>query len=123
MGQELSACDILHAFGGTLYSSFGAHVYRRKTRADGTALLQATGEFDADSSGCLRQALSDARDTGADCVQLDLSAVTFGDSVFVHVLAHASTDSARLVLAGPLPGPLNRLFDLTGTTRVFHFDT
>ncbi|MGW6414882.1 STAS domain-containing protein [Streptomyces sp. NPDC055055] len=116
--------DVLHvcAAGGHIYSApGGAGVYRRTTRFDGIAQLEAAGEFDVDSVGCLRQALSDAAAEDATCVQLDVSAVTFGDSSFLHVLVRARNDTDRLVLIGPVPHQLSRLFHLTGTTRLFHF--
>ncbi|MFI1654830.1 STAS domain-containing protein [Streptomyces sp. NPDC020472] len=112
------------AVGGHLYSApGGTSVYRRATRYDGTALLKASGEFDLDSTGCLRQALADARNDGATRIRLDLTTVTFGDSSFLHTLVHANTAPTRLVLVGPLPRPLRHLFDLTGTTPLFHIDT
>ncbi|WP_369149132.1 STAS domain-containing protein [Streptomyces sp. R44] len=100
----------------------GASVYRQATRYDGTARLQASGEFDVDSVECLRRALADAHRDGATRIRLDLASVTFGDSSFLHVLVRAHSAFGTLVLARPLPAHLRRLFDLTGTTKMFHFE-
>ncbi|MFB7234982.1 STAS domain-containing protein [Streptomyces sp. NPDC056269] len=108
---------------GHIYSApGGAGVYRQVTGPDGTALLQATGEFDTDSVTCLRQALADAIDEGATRVRIDLTTIAFGDVTLVDILLHAQQGPARVVLAGPLPGHLRRLFELTGTTGLFHVE-
>lgn len=116
--------DVMHTPGGDghhFYSALGgAGVHRRTTRPDGTAVLVASGELDLDSVGCLRQALTDARNDGATRILLDLSGVTFGDSTFLNVLLTARSKPGQLTLAEPLPDHLRRLFDLTGTTRLFH---
>ncbi|GAA3398622.1 STAS domain-containing protein [Streptomyces roseoviridis] len=85
----------------------------------GTWLLCAAGEFDSDSVGALHEALGDARRAGAERILLDLSRVTFGDSVFLHELLKAHDGPGRLVLVGPLTGQVRRLFELTGTLRLF----
>ncbi|MEU6978961.1 STAS domain-containing protein [Streptomyces sp. NPDC046371] len=104
-----------------LYSAPGrAGVHRRATRPDGTAVLTASGELDLDSVGCLRQALTDARNDGATRILLDLTAVTFGDSTFLNTLLTARNKPGQLILTGPLPDHLRHLFDLTGATRLFH---
>ncbi|MGW6418533.1 STAS domain-containing protein [Streptomyces sp. NPDC055055] len=84
------------------------------------AELEPSGEFDMDSIGSLPCALSDAYGDGATCLQLDISAPTFGDSSFLNALIHARSGTARLVLVGPVPDRLRHLFDLTGAT-LFHF--
>ncbi|MEV5969612.1 STAS domain-containing protein [Streptomyces sp. NPDC051921] len=110
------------ADGRHLYSApGGTSVHRQPTRPDGTAMLRASGEFDLESVGCLRQALTDARNAGGTRVLLDLSGIAFGDSSFLHTLVTARNGPGRLVLVGPLPDHLRRLFDLTGTTRLFDF--
>ncbi|MER7538374.1 STAS domain-containing protein [Streptomyces sp. NPDC097704] len=96
-------------FGGRLSSAPGADAYRRAPpRLDGTVLLRASGEFDRASVGCLRQALKDARHDAAARILLDLTAVTFGDSAFLHTLLTARRNPVRPVLVGPLPGHLRR---------------
>ncbi|MFC9593886.1 STAS domain-containing protein [Streptomyces sp. NPDC056944] len=107
---------------GHHYRSPGeASVYRQPTRPDGTAVLQAAGEFDLDSVGCLRQAQADARYEGATRIVLDVSGVTFGDSSFLHTLVAALRAPGRLILRGPVPHHLRQLFTLTGTTHLFQF--
>ncbi|WP_052498850.1 STAS domain-containing protein [Streptomyces vietnamensis] len=111
------------AVGGHLYSGpDGTSVYRQATRHDGTAHLQATGEFDMDSADCLRRALADARNDGATLIRLDLTSVAFGDSSFLHVLVRAHRSPGTLILTGPLPHHLRHLFVLTDTTHLFHFE-
>ncbi|MGW6414811.1 STAS domain-containing protein [Streptomyces sp. NPDC055055] len=122
--DHVTVSDIVHtsAAEGRLYNvPGGASVYRRTTRNDGIAELEASGEFDMDSIGSLPRALSDAYADGATCIQLDISAVTFGDSSFLNALIRARSGTARLVLVGPVPDQLAHLFDLTGATALFHF--
>ncbi|MEU5922061.1 STAS domain-containing protein, partial [Streptomyces sp. NPDC047141] len=76
-------------------TSTGDHVYRWRTRFDGTAILRASGEFDTDHVDCLTRALADARNDGATRIRLDLSGVTFGDSTFLNTLLRGA----------PPPGP------------------
>ncbi|MFF3775816.1 STAS domain-containing protein [Streptomyces sp. NPDC002232] len=119
-------CEVLFTQvpSGQVYSApGGAGVYRQVTGPDGTALVQATGEFDTDSVACLRQAFADAIDEGATCLRVDLTAIAFGDVALVDALLHAQDGPARLVLVGPLSGYLRRLFELTGTTDLFHVET
>ncbi|MFB6634893.1 STAS domain-containing protein [Streptomyces sp. NPDC056362] len=118
-------CEVLFTQvpSGHVYSApGGAGVYRQVTGPDGTALLQATGEFDTDSVSCLRQAVADALDDGATCVRIDLTSIAFGDVALVDALLRAQGGAARIVLGGPLPGHLRRLFELTGTTGLFHVE-
>ncbi|MFD8211493.1 STAS domain-containing protein [Streptomyces sp. NPDC059695] len=91
----------------------------KTTGPGGTALLQATGEFDTDSVTCLHQALADAIDEGATCLRVDLASIAFGDVALVDTLLRAQEGPARLVMVGPLSGYLRRLFELTGTTGLF----
>ncbi|MFB6633618.1 STAS domain-containing protein [Streptomyces sp. NPDC056362] len=125
-GDEFADCDdvlFTHVPSGEVYSApGGAGMYRQMTGPDGTALLQATGEYDTDSVTCLRQALADALDEGATCVRIDLTTIAFGDVSLVDTLLHARNGAAGIVLAGPLPSHLRRLFELTGTTDLFHVE-
>ncbi|MFF8513083.1 STAS domain-containing protein [Streptomyces sp. NPDC015492] len=116
---------VLHASvgAGHFYSApGGAHVSRQDAGPDGTAELAADGEFDMDSTGCLRQALSDACAQGASRIRLDVGAVAFADSTFLHVLLRAREGHAPLVLVGPVPHHLHQLLDLTGTAHLFSYD-
>ncbi|MEE1820025.1 STAS domain-containing protein [Streptomyces sp. SP18ES09] len=118
-------CEVLSTQvpGGEVYSApGGAGVYRQTTGSDGTAPLQATGEFDTDSVTCLRQALADAIADGATCVRVDLTSITFGDIALVDTLLHAQEGPVRLALAGPLPRHVRHLLELTGTTGLFHVE-
>ncbi|MER7623123.1 STAS domain-containing protein [Streptomyces sp. NPDC126503] len=89
----------------------------------GTVVLTASGEFDSECAGCLREALADAGRAASVCTFLDVSRVTFGDSSFLYELLTAHGSHPRLVLVGPLPSQLRRLFEITGTHRLFHFAT
>ncbi|MEU2657242.1 hypothetical protein ABZ615_18175 [Streptomyces sp. NPDC007325] len=51
--------------------------------------------------------------------RVDLAAVRFGDSAFVHELTGARSRPERHILIGPLPGPIARLLDVTGTRQAF----
>ncbi|MET9949922.1 STAS domain-containing protein [Streptomyces sp. NPDC006339] len=97
-----------------------ARVQYEATGSASTWLLCASGEFDGDTVRALREALADARDAGAERILLDLSRVTFGDSSFLHELLKAHYGPGRLVLVGPLGSQVRRLFELTGTLRLFH---
>ncbi|MGW2305879.1 STAS domain-containing protein [Streptomyces sp. NPDC001809] len=117
---------VLHASTGEghIYSApGGAGVYRQVTRPDGTAHLVASGEFDMDSSPCLQRALADARADGATSVHLDVAAVAFGDSTFLHVLGRAHHELRHVTLTGSVPHHLRQLLDLTGTADLFHYAT
>ncbi|SEE25795.1 anti-anti-sigma factor [Streptomyces sp. TLI_105] len=48
---------------------------------------------------------------------LDMSSVTFADSSLLNVLLSIRC-SGRLVLAGPLPDQLDRLFEMTGAQTI-----
>ncbi|WP_234315259.1 STAS domain-containing protein [Streptomyces globisporus] len=97
-----------------------AQVRRENTGSAATWLLSASGEFDVDTIDCLHDALTAARKAHAERILLDLADVVFGDSTFLHELVRAHRGPSRLVLVGPLPGRLRRLFELTGTYPLFH---
>ncbi|MEU6882479.1 STAS domain-containing protein [Streptomyces sp. NPDC046712] len=82
-------------------------------------VLRASGEFDLETVGCLQLALHAVPQTPAGRTVIDVSGVTFGDSSFLHVLIGAHFQQNRLTIAGPLPTELRRLFELTGTLRMF----
>ncbi|MER7540810.1 STAS domain-containing protein [Streptomyces sp. NPDC097704] len=95
-------------------------VVREPSRDPGIVVLSATGEFDMDTVPCLHEALADARHAGAQQTVLDISQVGFGGSSFLHELLAAHFSHRRLILVGPIPHQLRRLFVLTGTLRLFH---
>ncbi|MET9434960.1 STAS domain-containing protein [Streptomyces sp. NPDC006551] len=98
-----------------------ARVIRSPGVVPGVCVLRASGEFDIDTVSCLRQALAESRAAGDARTVLDLSRVGFGDSTFLHLLVAAHYQQERLVLAGPLPHHLRRLFLLTGVEKVLDF--
>ncbi|MFE5618301.1 STAS domain-containing protein [Streptomyces sp. NPDC056524] len=83
-------------------------------------MLHLIGEFDADTVGCLREAIESVRSSRTERMLLDLTEVTFGDAAFVQELADAHGQLGRLVLIGPLTSPVGRLLDVTGTRGRFH---
>ncbi|BAU84424.1 hypothetical protein SLA_3516 [Streptomyces laurentii] len=96
-----------------------ARVERAGSETPSTWFLRAAGEFDSDTVPCLREALGDARRDDAERILLDVSRVGFGDSTFLDALVEARRGPAGLVLVGPLPFQIRRLFEITGTLRLF----
>ncbi|MFJ4970203.1 STAS domain-containing protein [Streptomyces sp. NPDC088755] len=98
---------------------------------DGAVVVRVRGQQDGDSEGLpvLKEILEEAAGgTDAKHTVLDLSATGFVDSSFLHLLLNARHDYARtgkaLVIAGPLPVGVRRLFEVTGTAGAFtHADT
>ncbi|MEV6551043.1 STAS domain-containing protein [Streptomyces sp. NPDC051597] len=80
-----------------------------------TQLVQVTGEVDIETAPALEYALLCAREQR---IVVDLSGCGFGDCALLTVLLRARR-RGELVLAGPLPAQLQRLFDLTGATTAF----
>ncbi|MFK8906148.1 STAS domain-containing protein [Streptomyces sp. YS-3] len=80
-----------------------------------TALVRVFGDVDIETAPVLDYALLCA---GAQRVVVDLSGCGFGDCALLTVLLRARRRS-ELVLVGPLPTRIQRLFDLTGTTSAF----
>lgn len=65
----------------------------------------------------------DARRDDAERILLDVSQVGFGDSTFLHALGEGRREPAGLILVGPLPSQIRRLFEITGTLRLFPLAT
>ncbi|MFE5538528.1 STAS domain-containing protein [Streptomyces sp. NPDC056519] len=80
-------------------------------------LIHLRGEFDADTAHLVSDAIRAWR---VDRTVIDLSGVSFADSSLLHTLLDARTGH-HLVLAGPLPHQLDRLFTITGTRPLFTF--
>lgn len=97
-----------------------ARVRYAPTGCPTTAVLHLSGEFDADTAGCLREAIDWVRSSRTERLLLDLTEVTFGDAAFVQELADTHDLPGRLVLIGPLTSPVRRLLDVTGTRHRFH---
>jgi anti-anti-sigma factor len=87
-------------------------------RFDGRrAVLAVAGEVDLATVRELRAALEDGLATDAEELWLDLGATTFMDSSGLHAVFDGQTRATalgrRLAIAIP-PGPIRRLFELTG---------
>lgn len=76
-------------------------------------LVRLTGEFDLETIHLLREVL-DATE-GARAI-VDVTGVVFADSALLNALLGARE---RLVLAGPVPNQLRRLFEITCTSELF----
>ncbi|MGW6534468.1 STAS domain-containing protein [Streptomyces sp. NPDC055051] len=84
-----------------------------------TAALLLSGDFDADTVPCLREALDAVRTPQVELVLLDLTGVSFGDSALVHELTDTQNRPERHLLIGPLRSQVARLLTLTGTEDTF----
>ncbi|GAA0592537.1 STAS domain-containing protein [Streptomyces crystallinus] len=80
-----------------------------------TALVRVSGEIDIETGRLLEDALYPE---GAERIIVDLSGCAFGDCTLLSVLLRARRH-LEPVLAGPLPAGIQRLFDLTDTTKAF----
>ncbi|MGW1771365.1 STAS domain-containing protein [Streptomyces sp. NPDC002104] len=85
---------------------------------DGIRVIACTGEYDEDTLGPLREALARAGTDRVPRIVLDLGGVTFADSSMLNELIRVHTTHA-LVLAGPLPSQLTRLFEVTSADQIF----
>jgi anti-anti-sigma factor len=77
------------------------------------------GELDMATVGAVQLALERARKAGADCLVLDLSALSFMDSTGLHLASRWANDSARDGFAFEIvPGnpTIQRVFDLAQMT-------
>ncbi|MFJ3582240.1 STAS domain-containing protein [Streptomyces sp. NPDC090127] len=82
-------------------------------------VLRARGAFDVESVDCLNRALRDVPQTRPGRTVIDVADVEFGDSSFLHALVRAHFQERTLLIAGPLPSELRRLFQVTGSLRMF----
>ncbi|MFC9729692.1 STAS domain-containing protein [Streptomyces roseolus] len=80
-----------------------------------TALLLLSGDFDADTVPCLREALDAVRTPQIELVLLDLAGVRFGDSALLHELADTRCRPQRHILMGPVTRQVALLLDVTDT--------
>ena len=88
---------------------------------DGVAVVKLRGEADLHTAPLLRDALDEAIETGADTLVIDLTGVTFVDSMMLGVLLgatrrtrHRGTEM-RIVVDDP---HVSRIFELTLLDRV-----
>ncbi|MER5807850.1 STAS domain-containing protein [Streptomyces sp. NPDC002033] len=85
----------------------------------GVRVIVCAGEFDQETLGPLQEATDAAlADRAVRRIALDITGVEFADSTLLNLLLRLRR-SGRLVLIGPAPHRLNRLFDLTGAGDLF----
>ncbi|NEB81911.1 STAS domain-containing protein [Streptomyces sp. SID14478] len=92
-------------------------------RNERTAIVVLGGEADLHATGQVVGALQEAlQDEDTDATLIDLSGLTFADSVLLNQLltAHADHEAKGrpVLLAGPLNPAVGRLFEITGTDAV-----
>ncbi|MCY0922107.1 STAS domain-containing protein [Streptomyces sp. H27-G5] len=86
---------------------------------DDVRVIACVGEFDQDTLGPFRQAGNPAvADPAVRRIVLDVSRLTFADSSMLNEMLRLLR-SGRLVLAGPIPPSLQRVFELTGAGSLF----
>jgi anti-sigma B factor antagonist len=88
-------------------------------------VLTLSGELDLASAPALEQLLDDAQETAVSRVVVDLSRLEFSDSAGLHVLLNAHRrlrGSGQNLVLRRGPKAVQRLFDLTGTDSIFHFE-
>jgi len=102
-------------FGNATSNGNSSAMSARRRDGDGHVVLAISGEVDLATAPALRSAVDEALDAG-DLV-LDLCSTAFMDSSGLHVLfdgqARAAKLERRLAIICP-PGPVRRLFDVTG---------
>ena len=93
---------------------------------DGAATVTLAGEFEMTATFTVEPALERVRDTpGLRLVTLDLSGVTFIDSVGMGVVNQLARElEERGVAMRIVPGPeaVQRVFEITGTAETLPFD-
>ncbi|WP_329448323.1 STAS domain-containing protein (plasmid) [Streptomyces sp. NBC_01426] len=86
---------------------------------DGVRVIACVGEFDQDTLEAFREAGNPAAaDPSVRRIVLDVSRLTFADSSMLNEMLRLLR-SGRLVLAGPIPPSLRRVFELTGAGSLF----
>ncbi|MFD5892016.1 STAS domain-containing protein [Streptomyces sp. NPDC060334] len=86
---------------------------------DGVRVIACAGEFDQDTLEAFRKAGGPAvADPAVRRIVLDVSRLTFADSSMLNEMLRLLR-SGRLVLAGPLPPSLERVFELTQAGSLF----
>ncbi|OON80964.1 hypothetical protein B1H18_10870 [Streptomyces tsukubensis] len=84
--------------------------------ASDLSIVTVTGEADDSTAPLIDRALR--RHGTPTTVVFDLSGLSFADSAMLHLMLHESV-SSRVVVAGPLPVAIQRLFQATGTEGLF----
>ncbi|MFI8194819.1 STAS domain-containing protein [Streptomyces sp. NPDC085946] len=97
------------------------HVYAQL----GVFVVAVAGEMDGDEKDLLTAAWDEAAVSKAATTVVDLSKVTFADSALLNSLLDAARrhrlKGSSLVLAGPLPHVIERMFAITGVMEHFTF--
>ena len=95
--------------------------------ASGAIVLTAAGELDLATAPALRRGLDTAVDGGAKDIVLDLTAVSFIDSVAMAAIIHARTrlgDTGRLAVVIPRESYTRLVLEIAGLPRCLHlFET
>ncbi|MFD7027874.1 STAS domain-containing protein [Streptomyces sp. NPDC059917] len=87
---------------------------------DDVRVITCIGEFDQDTLEPFRRAVAQATaDPAPRMIVLDISQITFADSSMLNEMLRLRHTGRPLVLAGPLPQRLARLFELTAADQVF----
>ncbi|MER6443799.1 STAS domain-containing protein [Streptomyces venezuelae] len=93
------------------------------TAYEGVAVIHVSGDLDEDTAPCLTEALVEAAAHPSGRTVVDLSGTGFADSSVLHALLHGQklhrAAMASFVIAGPLQAAVHRLFEVTGSDRVF----
>ncbi|MFD0144206.1 MULTISPECIES: STAS domain-containing protein [unclassified Streptomyces] len=84
--------------------------------------LRTVGEFDVETVSCLYDALREIPQKRSGRTIIDVSQVGFGDSSFLEALIRTHSQKRTLILAGPLPSELRRLFQLMGALLMFRIE-
>ncbi|MFF5142790.1 STAS domain-containing protein [Streptomyces sp. NPDC013157] len=86
-------------------------------------VITVRGEVDHDDAGDFERAWEAANRAAMPVTAVDLTAVTFADSMLLNALIRArhrhQADGRTLVLVGPLRSAVSRLLEISGTTELF----
>lgn len=96
---------------------------RQERTGDDIFVVALAGEHDLYTAPQVQQALRSAIAAGARTSVVDLTETTFLDSTMLHVLLSARSelrDGRRLLLVTDNP-TIKRVFEITGTDRLFEF--
>lgn len=99
------------------------HTKVHVTRHEDTFVITVRGEVDHDDEEDFVEAWAAADRAALPTTAVDLSQITFADSMLLNALLdarrrHADSDRA-FVLLGPLPPPVHRLLTVSGTLEHF----
>jgi anti-sigma B factor antagonist len=84
-------------------------------------LVRARGELDMATEGDLAAELGRAIATDAEQILLDLTGVTFIDSMGIHLLVRTQRKTAGRLRLLPVEGEVRRLLELTGVANYLEF--